>query len=171
MTEIFEGVAACPTTCDPDCDAVCHEDHVAGHKKKHWPYDCPASDRYSWGGSDFIAAAVKRLKAERDDAHAEAEQLRKAAEVDAAAYETGLLQIHADRDHWQQRAVEEWERAEAAGRTLAELRDQIAEAIRDFPGPNPSPADPAWRAGYREAQARCADIATRIGHGEAVDGA
>lgn len=71
MTEIFEGVAACPTTCDPDCDAVCHEDHVAGHKKDHWPYDCPAANRYGWGGSDFIAAAVNRLKAERDQARIE----------------------------------------------------------------------------------------------------
>lgn len=58
----------CSTSCDPNCDAVCHEDHVAGHKKKHWPYDCPAADRYGWGGSDFIAAAVKRLRGERDGA-------------------------------------------------------------------------------------------------------
>lgn len=64
---------ACSTPCDPDCDAVCHEDHTAGHKKQHWPYDCPAAERYDWGGSDFIAAAVKRLCGERDAALARAE--------------------------------------------------------------------------------------------------
>jgi len=63
----------CSTPCDPDCDAVCHEDHTAGHKKQHWPYDCPAAERYDWGGSDFIVAAVKRLRAERDAAIARAE--------------------------------------------------------------------------------------------------
>lgn len=64
----------CSTPCDPDCDAVCHEDHVAGHKKRHWPYDCPAADEYFWDGDQFTADAIKRLRGERDAATARAEK-------------------------------------------------------------------------------------------------
>jgi len=67
----------CSTPCDPDCDAVCHEDHAAGHKKQHWPYDCPAAeqyfDEYFRGTDGFVAEVIKRLRAERDAATARAE--------------------------------------------------------------------------------------------------
>lgn len=71
MTEVSTGetLPVCSTACDPDYDAVCHEDHAAGHKKKHWPYDCPAADRYGWGGDQFTADAIKRLRGERDTAN------------------------------------------------------------------------------------------------------
>lgn len=75
----------CSTPCDDDCEAVCHEDHVPGHKKAHWPYDCPATERYGWGGSDFIAAAVKRLREERDCIKAELDARIAAESADAAA--------------------------------------------------------------------------------------
>lgn len=71
MTEPAASVPICSTSCDDDCDAVCHESHVAGHKKRHWPYDCPAVDRYDWG-SPFVANAVMRLRAERNQAQAQA---------------------------------------------------------------------------------------------------
>lgn len=107
--EASAGDAVCSTPCDPDCDAVCHEDHVPGHKKQHWPYDCPAAERYSWGGSDFIAAAVKRLRGERDMA-------RSLGELGKA----NARQLHAELDA-------ATTRAETAERELAEMRERIGE--------------------------------------------
>lgn len=74
------------------------------------------------------AAGGNLGRSEAEELLAEVERLRAASVADAAAYEAGLLQIHADRDHWQQRAVEEWERADAAERELAEPLDALTVA-------------------------------------------
>jgi hypothetical protein len=106
----------CSTPCDPDCDAVCHEDHIAGHKKQHWPYDCLAAERYSWGGLDFIAAAVKRLRGERDEARARLAAATARAEKAEAEVERLLR-----RDAVQTEAIR-------AAKGLANCWRQLAEA-------------------------------------------
>lgn len=97
----------CSTPCDDDCEAVCHEDHVPGHKKAHWPYDCPAAERYGWGGSDFIAAAVKRLREERDRVKAEldARIAAESADVAAGSYAGRAEEAEAARDAVQAEAT------------------------------------------------------------------
>ncbi|MER6778438.1 MULTISPECIES: hypothetical protein [unclassified Streptomyces] len=35
--------SACPTDCDDDCDALCHEGHYVPWRRQHQPEDCPAS--------------------------------------------------------------------------------------------------------------------------------
>ncbi len=30
----------CPTPCDPDCDAACHESHLPAFKRDHDPMRC-----------------------------------------------------------------------------------------------------------------------------------
>lgn len=42
----------------------------------------------------------------------------------------------------------------------------IADMIDDYPGPDPSPASPAWWAGYEEAKRDCALIARTFGSKE-----
>ncbi len=57
-----------------------------------------------------IVAFVAELSA----ANERAEQQRALTETSAAAFEAGLLQLHADRDYWQDEAVKANERAEMA---------------------------------------------------------
>ena len=33
----------CPTPCDDDCDADCHEWHEVAYKREHDPYTCPGA--------------------------------------------------------------------------------------------------------------------------------
>jgi hypothetical protein len=47
-----------------------------------------------------------------------------------------------------------------------QVAEEIAAAIGDHPGPDPSPASPAWWAGYEEAKSDCARIAREIGSKE-----
>lgn len=74
----------------------------------------PVGDHLSGLTADEVAELVDEVK-----------RARAASVADANAYEAGLLQIHADRDHWQQRSVEEWERAETAKRQLAEVQESL----------------------------------------------
>jgi len=36
-------VAVCPTECDDDCDAPCHEAHYVPWRRQHDPQNCPAA--------------------------------------------------------------------------------------------------------------------------------
>jgi hypothetical protein len=47
-----------------------------------------------------------------------------------------------------------------------EVAEEIAAALLDHPGPDPSPASPAWWDGYVEAQRDMARIAREIGSKE-----
>jgi hypothetical protein len=39
-------LAGCPTPCDPDCEAACHEDHVPSYKRWHQPgWSCTEAHR------------------------------------------------------------------------------------------------------------------------------
>lgn len=33
----------CPTICDPDCEAICHESHEVRWKREHQPEQCPST--------------------------------------------------------------------------------------------------------------------------------
>ena len=44
-----------------------------------------------------------------------------------------------------------------------QVGEEIALWILDYHGPDPSPASPAWWAGYTEAQQDCARMAREIG--------
>lgn len=68
-----------------------------------------------------------------------------------AARDAGLKQRHETRE------------ARAIRRQVAE---EIAAEIIDRPGPDPSPASPAWWAGYEEARADMAKVAREIGSKE-----
>lgn len=35
--------AVCPTECDDDCDAPCHEAHYVPWRRQHDPQNCPAA--------------------------------------------------------------------------------------------------------------------------------
>jgi hypothetical protein len=52
-----EGALVCPTPCDDDCEAFCHESHNVGYKRTHWPEDCPGHP---------LRAALAAAEAERD---------------------------------------------------------------------------------------------------------
>ena len=58
-----------------------------------------------------------------------------------------------------------WRAYETSRRDTAE---EIATEITDRPGPDPSPASPAWWAGYEEARADMARTAREIGAKEAT---
>jgi len=58
------------------------------------------------------------------------------------------------------RARHETREARAVRKAVAE---EIALALADHPGPDPSPASPAWWAGYIEAQQDMVRIAREIG--------
>lgn len=77
----------------------------------------PVGDHLSGLTADEVAELVAEVK-----------RLCAVNAADADAYEVGLLQIHADRDHWQQRSVDEWERADAAEIKLAESLDALTVA-------------------------------------------
>lgn len=38
-------VPTCPTPCDADCVAPCHEGHQVVWKREHQPKDCPSGER------------------------------------------------------------------------------------------------------------------------------
>ena len=55
-------------------------------------------------------------------------------------------------------------RCDMIGEVRADERERIAQAIEDNPGPDPSPASPAWWAGWGEGQSDAA----RIDRGQSV---
>lgn len=52
-------------------------------------------------------------------------------------------------------------------KTARELRERIAWTIHDYPGPDPSPADPAWWAGWSEAQRHFTQMVRDLGGSDA----
>lgn len=40
-----QGAAICPTDCDDDCDALCHEWHAIPSRRDHQPDQCPSAER------------------------------------------------------------------------------------------------------------------------------
>lgn len=64
-------------------------------------------------------------------------------------------QKHSTEDVAEALAVEALDWMQHPGRPVtsaATLREQLARMVEDYPGPDPSPADPAWWAGYTEAR-------------------
>jgi hypothetical protein len=39
------GAQICPTDCDDDCEAPCHEDHQPNYRRNHQSDQCPSADR------------------------------------------------------------------------------------------------------------------------------
>lgn len=39
------GAQICPTGCDDDCEADCHESHTIPVRRGHQPDECPSAER------------------------------------------------------------------------------------------------------------------------------
>lgn len=57
----------CPTSCDPDCDAVCHEIHLPEWKRDHNPRLCLAQLNGATNDGSGSDSQVKRQPDNRDD--------------------------------------------------------------------------------------------------------
>lgn len=86
----------------------------------------PLLNAYVEAESADAAAGSHAGRAE--EAEAEVERLRAANKTNADEYDAALLAIHEARDHWQERAVAESERAEQAEAALAGMRERLGTA-------------------------------------------
>jgi hypothetical protein len=162
-----DGAALCSTSCDPDCDAVCHEDHVEGHKKRHWPYECLAADRYFdeyfRGADGFAAEVIKRLRGERDDARqllaavtaraekaeGEAERLRSLEDSYIVALDQmSIGDVQRLRERAEKAEAERDEARELARASLDILRNVSDEPMRELFEVDDMAEMPAWFTGY-----------------------
>jgi hypothetical protein len=61
-------LAGCPTPCDPDCEAACHQSHEPVHKRWHDPgWSCQETQRAI---AEAVAAERERIAKLADDAEA-----------------------------------------------------------------------------------------------------
>lgn len=42
-----QGAQICPTDCDDNCDAPCHEWHQPTYRRDHRPDECPSVERHA----------------------------------------------------------------------------------------------------------------------------
>lgn len=106
-------------------------------------------------GAESADAAAGSYAGRAEEAEAEVERLRAANKTNADEYDAALLAIHEARDHWQERAVAESERAEKAEAALAGMRERLGNAEVEWAARWREPnGEEVYRSSDTEADAR-----------------